>query len=337
VLIALVVTPILGVILAAWRVRHAVHQLQEETEEAYSRPRQVWPRFLTFSGISYVMGLTTWVYDLPSLSLVVAAYLSTPDVAALGVASNFVRSFLTYLVVPLSGINVPLFSHLHARQAKEGVQEAFSVLTQFLLLLLVPTGCGLALLAPSLMPLLYSKFPPETVSLVLVFLLAMFLESIIGTVQPMLLVHERYGVILAARCSALVVVPLLFLLVPRYGLVGAAVAAGAARLLSRGITLIYGLRYFPLKFPLRFAGRVVAGAAVMSGVLYPLSRWWGIAQVAAGWGGKLATLGKDVALALFGAVIFWAVLKALGGLEPEGRKRLEELHFPLKKILLRLL
>ncbi len=337
VLVALVATPLVAVGMVLWRVRRAVGHLEEEGEEEYRRPGQVWPRFLSYAGIAYIINLSVWLYDLSFLSLVVAAYLSTRDVGSLGIASKFVGLFLSYLMVPLSGINIPLFAHLYARESSRGAQEAFSVLTQFLLLLLVPTGVGLALLSPSLMPLLYASFPPETVSLVLILILAMFLEAIIGLPMNILLVHERYGPVVLSRLSALVILPLLALLVPRYGLVGVAAAAAAARLLSRGIAFFYGLRHFALRFPLRFAGRVGLAAAAMTALLYPLTRWWGITQITAGWAGRFATLGKDLLLALAGAVVFGAVFKAGGGLESEARRRLEELRFPGKGILLKLL
>jgi hypothetical protein len=97
------------------------------------------------------------------------------------------------------------------------------------------------------------------------------------------------------------------------------------------------VRYFPLRLPWRFAGRVGVGVLAMLAVLYPLTRWWEISQAAVGWGEKLLVAGKLLLLALLGALIFWAVLKALGGLTPEGKKRLAELKFPFKKIVLKLL
>ncbi len=337
ILVALVTTALVGVTMAWGQVRRAMAGLSERAGEIYRRWQQVWPRFLAFSGISYIINLSTWLYDLAFLSLFTAAYLSTRDVASLGVASKFVGLFLGYLMVPLSGIQVPLFSHLYARKEPAELQEAFSILAQFLLLLLLPTGCGLALLSSSLIALLYPGFPPETATLVLVFIVAMFLETIIGTPQNILQVYERYGVIVLARLSALVIIPLLILLVPRYGLLGAAVAAGVARLLPRAITFFYGLRFFALRFPWRFAGRAVAGSTIMVGLLYPLTRWWGIAQVPSSWTSRGLVLGKDCAIALIGLMIFWAIFKVLGGLEPEGKRRLAEMHFPFKEFLLKLL
>ncbi len=337
VLVAMVVTPVIGVAMAWWRMARAVSSLPEEGKEEYQKPRQVWPRFLSFSGISYIMQLTSWIYDLGSLSLITAAVMSANDVGTLGVASKFVSLFLNNLMIPLTGIQVPLFAHIYARKGEGDIQGAFSVLSQFLLLLLVPTGVGLALLSPSLMAIMYSSFPPETAKLVLVFTAAMFLETLIGTPQQMLLVYERYGVIIAARLSALSIIPLLFLLVPRYGLMGAAVAAGIARVLSRAISFFYGMRYFPLRFPWRFAGRIAGGSAAMLVALYPLTRLLHIDQVGSGWAGKLPVLGKDVALALLGVVVFWAVFKAMGGLEREAKKRLGEMRFPMKEVVLKLL
>ncbi len=337
ILVALVVTPIVGVALAAWRARQAMVALPEGTATADRWWHRVWRRFLAFSAISYLINLSTWLYDLAFLSLVTAAYLGTADVAALGVASKFVGLFLTYLMVPLSGIQVPLFAHLYARKGLQELQQAFEVLSQFLLLLLVPTGVGLALLSPSLVPLLYPGFPRSTGVLVIILIAAMFLETLIGTPQNILQVYERYGIVVLGRLLALVVVPLLYLWVPRYGLIGAVGAASVARVASRAVTFCYSLRAFPLHFPWRFAARVSCATATMLAVLYPLTLWLRITQIGSGWGGRLAVLAKDLGLTALGGVVFFGVLRLLGGLDPALRNRLNELRFPLKERILRFL
>lgn len=337
ILVALVVTPIVGVAVAAWRARRVMAALPEGTSAVARWWQRVWRRFLAFSAISYLINLSTWLYDLTFLSLVTAAYLGTAEVAALGVASKFVGLFLTYLMVPLSGIQVPLFAHLYARKGLQDLQQAFDILSQFLLLLLVPTGVGLALLSPSLVPLLYPGFPGSTVGLVIILIAAMFLEALIGTPQNILQVYERYGIVLLGRFLALVVVPLLYLWVPRYGLVGAVGAASVARVVSRAVTFCYSLRAFPLRFPWRFAARVGCATAAMTAVVCPLALWLRVSQVGSGWGERIVVLAKDVGLAALGAVVFFGVLRLLGGIEPALRERLDEQRFPLKKQILRLL
>jgi len=337
ILVALVLTPVVGVALATWRAQRALAALPEGTDNTERWWSRVWKRFLAFSGISYLINLSTWLYDLAFLSLLTAAYLGTAEVAALGVATKFVGLFLTYLMVPLSGIQVPLFAHLYARKGLSEVQQAFDVLSQFLVLLLVPTGVGLALLSPSLIPLLYPGFPEVTSVLVLILIAAMFLEAMIGTPQNILQVYERYGVVIVGRLAALVVIPLLYLWVPRYGLVGAVGAASVARVGSRAVTFVYSLWAFPLRFPWRFAGRVVGAALAMVLVIYPLAVWLCPARTVAGWGERFEVLGIDLGMAALGAVIFFLVLRLLGGLDPALRGRLEGLRFPLKKWLLRVL
>ncbi|MGC8875339.1 MAG: polysaccharide biosynthesis C-terminal domain-containing protein [Chloroflexia bacterium] len=337
ILVALVVTPVVGVILAVSRARREIATLPEGGGTTDRWWHRVWRRFLVFSAISYLINLSTWIYDLAFLSLVTASYLSTSDVAALGVASKFVGLFLTYLMVPLSGIQVPLFAHLYARKGLSELQQAFDILSQFLVLLLVPTGVGLALLSPSLVPLLYPGFPASTSTLVVILIAGMFLETLIGTPQNILQVYERYGIVVLGRLAALVVVPLLYLWVPRYGLLGAVGAASVARVASRAVTFGYSLRAFPLQFPWRFTARVAGATAAMAALVYPLSLWLGVSGGASRWGGRLVLLGKDLGLAVLGALVFFGVLRLLGGLDPALRKRLSELRFPLKRWILRLL
>jgi O-antigen/teichoic acid export membrane protein len=68
--------------------------------------------------------------------------------------------------------------------------------------------------------------------------------------------------------AAIVNVILNLVLIPRHGIVGAAVAAVVAHVLSLGVTIAWGRRYFALPFPVRTCVQVFAATAVMVAVIY---------------------------------------------------------------------
>jgi hypothetical protein len=151
------------------------------------------------------------------------------------------------------------------------------------------------------------------------------------------MVCERYRAVLASRVLALVSIPLLLALTPRFGLPGAAVAVGVARVLPPLALVLYTSRAMGLRPPLAFLGRVAASSAGLALVLLG-----GLAALpppgaSPSWGTRFGAVLPLVGIALLGGVVFLLLLRGLGGLEPEDRRRLQALDFPGKDALARLI
>jgi O-antigen/teichoic acid export membrane protein len=230
----------------------------------------------------------------------------------------------------------PLLARIRGRQDAKALQETYGGLTRIFALLLIPAGVGLALLTPRLLALLYPRYT-DTAMLIYLFVAFTFAESLFSVPHNVLMVYERYLPVLLSRALALISVPLLALLVPLWGLTGAAVAVGTARVLSRLITLVYIEQTMGLRFPSRFVGRVLAATALFGLPMLLLLPIWPLPADAAGWAGKALAALNLGALAALGGLGYLLALRLLGGLDEQERKRILSLKLPFKQMLARLL
>jgi O-antigen/teichoic acid export membrane protein len=231
VLLGMVITPVIAVALAAWQVARASRELDTGTRDAdadSSLPR----RFTRFAAMSYFIQISTWFYDIQFVTFVlVALNIQLELVALLAFAYKFAKDYLGYVYIPFSGVLTPLLARIRGRQDPAALQETYGSLTRIFALLLIPAGVGLALLAPRLLALLYPRYT-DTATLIYLFIAFTFAESLLSVPHNVLMVYERYWPVILSRALALISVPLLALLVPLWGLNGAAVAGGAAPVLS---------------------------------------------------------------------------------------------------------
>ena len=331
VLLGLVLTPFVSVLLAAWQVARATRELAPiEAPGVLGQP--LGRRFAKFAGVNYLMQVTTWIYDLQFVVFLSAATLSLADVALLGFAYKFAKDFLAYVWTPLTGVMTPVLARVHVRGEPKALQEAHASLTRIIWLVLLPAAVGLTVLTPGILAALYPKYS-QTTTLITLFIAFTFGESLLSVPQNVLMVVELYRPVVLARLVAFLTLPLTWILLPRYGVLGVALAAGSARLFSRALTLAVGLTRLRLSFPLGFAARVSLASGVMAAALL-------LALATAGphIGGSKAYAVLDLALwSAAGAAVFAVALKALGGLDAEDRRRLGALPGPWSRVLARVL
>jgi O-antigen/teichoic acid export membrane protein len=268
-------------------------------------------------------------------ALVVAPEEQKVEVAVISVAYNFTRQFLRALVVPLTGVQTPLFARLYAQGRIEGLKTAYATLTKFLILALVPAGVGLIVCSRNLLQIFYGQrnrdavltglTMHEAVACTAILAFGLFGEALMSVVLNVLMVYEESRAVIIARLTALVSIPLLILLVPNLGVVGAAIAVAAAGLISRGTALGYGLRKLDLPFPGRFFVRVGVASILMGVVLLPF-----LALLD-------ATILSTLVMVGLGALIFLAAFKVLGGIDQADKERFASLRLPFVNVALRYL
>jgi O-antigen/teichoic acid export membrane protein len=265
------------------------------------------------------------------------ALLGFSDVAMLGFAYKFTKDALGAIWTPLTGVMTPLLVRIKSRENLSALRDAHASLTRLILLLVMPAGLWLALLAPRLVATLYPNYTAAT-PLIPVFILFAFTESILSVPHNTLMVHERYRPLVASRLLTLLSLPLILIVVPRFGAMGVAVVVGIMRVLPRLVTFAAGVRLLGLRFPLGFAGRIAiaSGAFVAALALLPGQ---GAATAVAGSGlaPKLIALAPLAAMALLGVVLYAVALRATGGLHQDERRRILALPLPFKNVLLHVL
>ncbi len=346
---ATVLAPTLAVALAGWqviRLQIADLRLQIEQEKAAGSEKiahqpgirnlksaihnlkSAIPRgFVRYTAVSFLMTATDFV-----ASAGFAIYLAGDigDVAVLTAGAALAKMALGYLYTPMVGVQVPLFSRV--RQGEGGtLNGAYQSLVRLQLLLFVPGGVGLMLLAQQALLVISPQYLVAA-PIVWVLVPCLFLESLLTTAHNALIVYEKLGIIIVSRLLTLAAVALLALVLPpRFGLLGVALAFGLSRVAAGAWATGSGYRLLGLRWPWRFTARVLGATLAMSalilasrGLLQPL-------PAAAGLAVRLREAGLMFALATVGAVGFFVALRILGGLDVQDRAQLMKLKLPFKK------
>lgn len=292
------------------------------------------PGFVRYTAVSFLMTATDYIAS-ASFAIILAG-VSVSEAAILAAGANLAKMALSYLYTPMVGVQVPLFARV--RQGEGGsLDGAYQSLVRLQLLLLIPGGAGLILLAgPAL--LVISPLYLAAAPLVWVLVLCLFAECLLTTAHNALIVYERLPVVVASRVvTLLVVAPLAWLLPPRLGLVGVALAFGLARVAAGLWVTLSGARLLGLRWPWRFTARVLGATAAMAALLLAARGLLPPLPATADLGARLREALLLLALAGAGAAAFFVALRLLGGLDPQDKAQLARMRLPLKKWLLRVI
>ena len=343
-ILALLLTTVLAVGLSLWQVWRLLKMIPDEPHRKAAdvkRPseRSLRDRVMSFAGLNYLVNWSVYLYDRDFVVLFMYFVLSPDDlkfpVAIISLAYKFTKEFLRALVVPLTGVQTPLFARLYAEGRIEGLRTAYATITKFLMLALLPAGVGLIVAGRNLLQVLYGQVGLDavlnpltisaTVACTVILAIGLFGEAMISVALNVLVVYEDYRAVVGARLFSLVSIPLLALLVPQYGAVGAAIAVSVAGLGSRLVALVYALRRLQLPFPTRFFTRVGTASLVMGFAILPI-----LAFLPPNWPSTILMVAAGVA-------VFLVAFKGLGGIEQEDKERFRSLRLPFMNLALRFL
>jgi O-antigen/teichoic acid export membrane protein len=331
VLIVMVFVQVVSTALVSWQVlrhRREIAALPQPADDGRWLPAG----FARYCAVSFLMTATDF---LASAGFVAFFASDAVDIAILFAGVNIVRVILAYLYTPMVGVQVPLFTRV--RQGEGGtLQGAYQSLVRLQVLLLLPGGVGLLLLAEPIFGLLRPEYLAAA-PLVWVLVPCLFLESLLTTAHNALIVYERLRVIVISRLLTLVCVPLVVLLLPTLGVVGAALAFGLARVLAGVWATGSGFRLLGLRWPWRWTLRVALASGAMAALVALLGAFLPPANLSAHGLARLWTLAPLALITGAGGIAFLAALRLLGGIDQQDRRQLEQLKLPLKRWLLRIL
>jgi O-antigen/teichoic acid export membrane protein len=340
-LIATVLSVAISVVLAIRLIKRVDVEPHPKAREVKTPSNRSLPqRMFSFAALNYLINWSVYLYDLDFMLLMMSVLITNNTVfivqsAAILLAYKFTKEFLRALVVPLTGVQTPLFSRLYAEGRMEGLRTAYAILTKVLILGLLPAGVGLIVTARNLLQILVGQkggdavMNPDTARIIVactaIVAIGVFGESIIGVALNVLMVYEDYRSVIISRLCSLVSIPLLFWLLPTYGAIGGSIAVAVAGLGSRSVALAFGLRKLGLRFPGAFFVRVGTSSAIMGYALLPF----------------LAYLPPDIPSTLVmiatGLVVFLAAFKLLGGIDQADKDRFLSMRLPFVRQVLRFL
>jgi O-antigen/teichoic acid export membrane protein len=164
-------------------------------------------------------------------TLLIGALRSASDAGGYGAATRYITvgTFANLAVIQVLG---PKLSQLLARHDRPGAQHVYQVATSWLMMLIWPYYLMLAVFAPAALAIL-GKSDADTQAVLVILSLTMLVATGIGPVDIVLLMGGRSSYNLMNTVAALTAnLALNLLLIPRIGIVGAAIAWSVSILIN---------------------------------------------------------------------------------------------------------
>lgn len=225
--------------------------------------------------------LWTWLLSLAVLvrdradSLLLGRLMNTASVGFYSVGAEIAALPTTELIEPLGRAAFSGFAA--GRQQKADVGETFLRLIGSAALLTLPAGVGLSLVAAPLVALAFGSGWEQAIPVLRILSLS-FTVVVFGHLSLHLLsAHALLGRLVGITVvGAVARVVLLALLIPLFGLTGAAIAAAVATVMEQTLTVATAMRRFDVKAAglARRVWRPVLAATAMAAMLVSLGWGW---------------------------------------------------------------
>lgn len=193
------------------------------------------------------------------------------DLTAVGLfaAAVTVAEMAVQLPPLLLSALLPRFSEQHGLGAQDEMHRLYRTMTALIAMLIVPLCFGLAAISPVLVPLLFGAEFADAAAVASVLLIAAAVSSLGVTTFYLLQSIGKTGFLLMSNGVGLVgTIGLGFLLVPHFGLIGAAWSRGIVQVTVVLIETWYVTRRLNISPPYRALGAIALAAVAQAAVAY---------------------------------------------------------------------
>jgi len=197
---------------------------------------QLEKQVISFSSVALGMGFLEFLIGQTD-KVLIGFYLNAREVGIYAVAGALV-TFVPIILQSVNQIFSPTIADLHARGQRELLGRIFQTLTKWILALTIPLAATMVLFAPSLMRIFGHDFEVGWPILV-IGTVGQLINCGVGSVGYLLLMggHQKRLMMVQAVMACTMVV-LAMVLIPKWGIIGAAIAAA----LTNSITNFWCLR-----------------------------------------------------------------------------------------------
>jgi O-antigen/teichoic acid export membrane protein len=200
------------------------------------------------------------------------------DIAAVGLfaAAATLTDMAMQLPPLLLAALLPYFSEQHGLGAHEQIHRLYRVMTGILALLVVPTCVGIAAVAPVLVPLLFGADFADAVPVATVLLIAAGVSAVATTTTHLIYSTGKIAALLISNAFGLVgTIALGFLVIPQFGLMGAAWSRALVQVSVVAIETWYVTKRLGFAPPYRALGAITLAAVIQGAVAFAVSTWLG--------------------------------------------------------------
>lgn len=199
--------------------------------------------------------------------LIVAVFL---DLSLLGIynLALLIAQGLNFFINPLNNILLPKFSEMFSRQENSGIREGVRFTGNVLSVLYTPMALGVASLSPSVLMLFgNSNYLPGTIPLVIIVVTSAIFINQFVLVQALSGTRRTRAFLSATALSFLGNILFSFILIPAYGIMGAAIANSSAPVISAMVVIYVSRRAGILRFDMRTISRIWLSSGIMAGTV----------------------------------------------------------------------
>ncbi|MFB6139931.1 MAG: oligosaccharide flippase family protein [Halosimplex sp.] len=208
----------------------------------------------------------------------------------------------------------PQISRWHARDEIGEIESAFRQWLQIPLYLTIPAFAGALVLGKEVLGTLFGADVTVAYPVLLVFMTEKILRSVQLVLGPSLFAMDKPTLGYRGSAAAIVVnLVLNFALIPRFGIVGAAVATTLSAATAATVAITYVSRFVDIDVPWRRVAWSAASAAIMAGAVAVV-----LPSLPTGW--PRVALGVAAGVAVYGALLL-----VHGGIRLEMRGAIEDI------------
>ncbi len=279
-------------------------------------------RFAGFATFTFLFELSIYFADKSFAAPALAIVLGRDEVALFSYGYALAFMSVALMVASFRGVYRPMFAHLRGRNDPDQLCRAFAGISKAQLVILVPAGVGLFIMAADYIPLLYGPEFTPAVPVTRTFIVLLYTQTAFNLGMIWLSIDERYRAVLWTQSILVIVAPFFLIAAASAGLVPAAILFGGARVVVSVTGYLICRRDYGFRFPWSFAARVAVVAAAMGAVLVVVRSFLGQSALEA------------VGLTALGAATYLAGLRLARVLGPEEIDLLERSDVPGKRLAL---
>ena len=180
---------------------------------------------ISFSSVAF--GITALQFALAQADKIVLGYYLDAEQVGIYVVASALVGFVPVVLQSVNQIFSPTIAELYASGSQSMLQQLYSTLTKWILILTIPLALTLLIFPHSLMAIFGSVFQGGAAVLA-IGTVGQLLNCAVGSVGHLLLMSGNQSVLMRILAvSAALMVCLTVLLVPHFGIAGAAMAAAA--------------------------------------------------------------------------------------------------------------
>jgi O-antigen/teichoic acid export membrane protein len=234
---------------------------------------------VTFSAVAYGIAALQFLLG-QSDKIVLGYYLDAKRVGIYAVAMALV-GFVAIALDSVNQIFSPIISELHAAENHAVLQQLYSTLTKWVMVLTIPLALSMIVYARSLMSIFGASFQSGS-AVVMIGAVGQLFNCAVGSVGFLLLMSGNQAQLMKIEAvNAALLIGMNIILVPRFGIAGAAVATTVTTIITNLWALMsvrrilnvfpYNAGYLKLVWPSAFS---IAGTLALSRAMAGVHAQW---------------------------------------------------------------